>query len=416
MYVSSSIARLYRSLRARGDRADAQPVPRNVVRLGITSLVTDVSSEMVDTILPLYARYALELSPFAVGALDGLYHAATTLARLVTAVAADRMGRLKEAAFVGYALSLASRLLLVIAGGAGAALFGAIAIDRAGKGLRGAPRDAMIALEAPLEIRAASFAVHRALDAIGSVLGPLLGFLTLTLVPFGFDVVFLASAGIALVGLLYFGLFVSAPRASTKVRDDLHDARGPSRVAGGFAGLVALGAVASAAEVSPGLLFVVVRERAAIGVTSVPLLQVATALACALFVVPLGRLADRIGARWVFLCGQIVLVAGYGAILAPLPGWASAIGATVLVGAHYAATEGVLVALASAALPRERLATGLSVLSIGALLARIGGSLGFGALWERHGTTAAIAAAAALAAVAAVLALVSAGAPRGERE
>ncbi|MFO0618070.1 MAG: MFS transporter [Polyangiaceae bacterium] len=397
MYLSSTLAQLYRALRARDPKA-ARPVPRAVVRLGITSLLTDVASEMVDTILPLYALYALELSPFAVGALDGLYHAATTLARIGTAIVADRMQRLKEAAFVGYALSLASRVVLAFAGGGSGALFGAIAIDRAGKGLRAAPRDAMIALAAAPEARAAAFATHRALDSIGSVLGPLLGFVLLLLAPLGFDVVFVASAGIALVGLLYFALFVEPPAARDASAEPAAGSAGPARARGGFAAIVAIGALTSAGEVSPALLFVAVRERAGIGVTSVPLLQVGAAVACALSVVPLGRIADRVGPLWVYLFGQALLVAGYLVVLG-VPGWAGVIGVVALVGAHYAGTEGVLVALASSVLPRARLATGLSLLSIGALVARIGGSLAFGALWQRVGTTAAIGAAAGITAL-----------------
>ncbi len=393
MYLSSTLSQLYRALRSRGPKPPSARVPKNVVRLGVTSLLTDVASEMVDTILPLYALHALELSPFAVGALDGGYHAATTIARVVAGAIADRTRRLKEVAFVGYALSFVSRFVLAIVGGGGGRLVGAIAIDRAGKGLRAAPRDAMIALAAPPDIRASAFAVHRALDTLGSVAGPLLGFVLLTLVPLGFDVVFVASAAIALVGLVYFALFVASPPTDGADAPGAPLPPAPPNARPGalaFPILVGLGVVVGASEISPGLLFVLVRARTAIELAGVPLLQVVTALACVALVVPLGRLADRIGALWVLLLGQLALVAAYGWILAALPGWAGALGAAVLVGAHYAATEGVIVALASSVLPRERLATGLSILAVAGLVARIGSSVAFGALWEREGTTTAV--------------------------
>lgn len=414
MYLSSTLSQLYRALRARGAQRSSAPVPKNVVRLGVTSLLTDVASEMVDTILPLYALYALELSPFAVGAIDGGYHAASTIARVVTSAIADRTKRLKEAAFVGYALSFVSRVVLAVFGGGGGRLVAAITVDRAGKGLRASPRDAMIALAAPPEIRASAFAVHRALDTLGSVVGPLLGFVLLTLVPLGFDVVFLASAAIALVGLVYFGLFVVPPAAfDTREAPDAATSQGSPRPrdrATAFPLLVLLGVAVGASEISPGLLFVVVRARTSIELAGVPLLQVASALTCVAVVVPLGRLADRIGALWVLLMGQLALVAAYGWILAALPGWPGAVVAAILVGAHYAASEGVLVAIASATLPRERLATGLSVLAAAGLGARIGSAVGFGALWDRAGTTTAVGAAAGIAcasilAVAATLAV-----------
>lgn len=405
MYLSSTLSQLYRALRSRGARGATAPVPKNVVRLGVTSLLADVASEMVDTILPLYAVYALELSPFAVGALDGAYHAATTIGRVATGVIADRTRRLKEAAFVGYALSLASRAVLAAWGGGGGRLIAAIAVDRAGKGLRAAPRDAMIALASPIEDRASAFAVHRALDTLGSVVGPLVGFVLLTLVPLGFDVVFVASTAIALVGLLYFGLFVAAPaRVHTRAVDERVRAdaetpasRRPAASAVAFPILLVLAAVVGASEISPGLLFVVVRARTGIELAGVPLLQVGCALACVALVVPLGRLADRVGALWVFLLGQLALVIAYGWMLAGLAGWGGAVVAALLVGAHYAATEGVLVAIASATLRRERLATGLSVLAAVGLLARVGSAVAFGAIWERAGTTAAIGASAGVA-------------------
>ena len=176
--------------------------------LGLTSLLTDVSSEMVATILPLYLVFYLRLSPFEFGVLDGLYHGAAALVRLVGGFTADRWRRHKELAAAGYGLSAVCKLGLLAAGGAWGALVAVVLLDRTGKGLRTAPRDALISLSSPREELATAFGVHRALDTAGAMLGPILAFGLLALAADAFDAVFVVSFCAAMLGLGVLVLFV----------------------------------------------------------------------------------------------------------------------------------------------------------------------------------------------------------------
>jgi nitrate/nitrite transporter NarK len=144
--------------------------------LGITSLLTDVSSEMVSSILPVYLVLYLGMSPLAFGVVDGLYQGAAALVRIAGGILADRWRRHKELAALGYGLSAACRRLIFVAGNAWTAIAGIIAIDRIGKGIRTAPRDALISQRTPSHSLATAFGVHRSLDAAGAMLGPVLTF------------------------------------------------------------------------------------------------------------------------------------------------------------------------------------------------------------------------------------------------
>src|SRR5215471_17761561 len=177
-------------------------VSRNVVYLGFTSLLTDISSEMVSTILPLYLVFFLKFTPLQFGMLDGLYQGGAALIRLVGAAAADRSYRYKEVAGLGYGLSALSKIGLLFGAAGGPGLVAAsLFVDRTGKGIRTAPRDALISLSSEPRTLGASFAVHRTLDTCGAMIGPLVGFAVLALLPNGFDVLFVASLCFALIGL-----------------------------------------------------------------------------------------------------------------------------------------------------------------------------------------------------------------------
>ncbi|WP_224756310.1 MFS transporter, partial [Streptomyces sp. col6] len=183
-------------------------VAPTVLALGAVSLITDVSSEMVTAVLPLYLVAGLGLSPLGFGLLDGIYNGFSALVRLVGGHLADRGGgRHKWVAGAGYALSAACKPLLLVA--QTLTPIGLIlAADRTGKGLRTAPRDALISLSSTPENRGRAFGVHRALDTAGALLGPLVAFLILRATVDGYDAVFTVSFCVAVVGVLVLVLFV----------------------------------------------------------------------------------------------------------------------------------------------------------------------------------------------------------------
>ena len=372
----------------------------NVWFLGATSLLTDLSSEMVVSVLPLYLVVQLGFSPLAFGALDGLYNGIGALTRLVSGVAVDRWRQPKALAALGYAVSALCRLGLLAAGRWWPGVAASIAIDRLGKGVRTVPRDALIAQSATPAQLGSAFGVHRALDACGAVLGPVAAFALLTAVPRGFDVVFVASFFAALVGLGVLVLFVEnltpvqppdAPATLASLVRPLRDVV--------FRRAVLASTALAVATISDAFVYLILLERLGITVGAFPLLYVGTSLSYLVLAAPAGALADRWG-RWrVFLVGYAALLAVYLLLLSAAGGPLAALAAVVLLGAYYAGTDGVAAAFASGVLQPERRGTGLAVLTTSTGLGRLLASVVFGWVWVSAGRDQAVAVfAAALAA------------------
>ena len=366
-------------------------VPPNVWALGATSLFTDLSSEMVASVLPIYLVLQLGFSPLAFGTLDGLYNGLGALARLASGPAVDRWRRHKEVAAGGYGVSALCRLGLLAAGRWWPGVAGAIALDRVAKGIRTVPRDALIADSAPAHGLGYAFGVHRAMDACGAVLGPVAAFALLAAVPQGFDVVFVASFFAALIGLAVLLLFVEnvspSRDGSPAPRIDLTDPlRDPA-----FRRAVGAASVLSVATISDAFVYLILLERLGFTAGLFPLLYVGTSLSYLALAVPAGALADRWG-RWrVFLSGYGALLGVYGVLLSGFAGPASVLLAVVLLGAYYAATDGVMVAFASGVLPNARRGTGLAILTTSTGLARLAASVAFGWIWVTAGRGQAVA-------------------------
>jgi MFS family permease len=370
-------------------------VSRTVVMLGLTSLFTDISSEMVATILPLYLLFDLHLSPAAFGVIDGLYQGAAALVRILGGVAADRSRRHKEVAVIGYTLSAVARLGLLVVGNVWTLLAGVVMVDRLGKGIRTAARDALISFNTPKEELGTAFGVHRALDTAGAMFGPVLAFALLTIAPGSYDAVFVVSLCAALIGLGFLTLFVQNP-PQTALGAAERRALSWSTTAQllrvrGLAPLLFAGTLLSLATISDGFLYVTMQRRVEFAARFFPLLYVATAAIFMLLAVPAGRLADRIGRARVFMGGYALLLVVYVSLLVPWTGPLPVIVDLILMGAYYAATDGVLMALASAIVPPEQRAGGMALLTTGTSLARLAGSILFGVLWTWRGVGFAVA-------------------------
>lgn len=391
-------------LKARGELVGGNrwlpAVSRTVVMLGLTSLFTDISAEMVATILPVYLLFDLHLSPAAFGVIDGLYQGAAALVRIFGGVAADRSRRYKEVAVVGYGLSAIARLGLLVVGNVWTLLAGVVMVDRLGKGIRTAPRDALISFNSRPEDLGTAFGVHRALDTAGAMIGPVIAFGVLALAPGAYDAVFVISLCAAVIGLGFLTLFVQnppAPSAAAGERQSLSLKRAAQLVQlPGVARLLVVGTALSLATISDGFLYLTLQRRVQFAAPFFPLLYVATAAIFMLLAVPMGRLADRVGRMRVFIGGYALLLAVYVSLLVPWKGSVPVMIDLALLGAYYAATDGVLMALAGAVLPTEQRASGMALLTTGTSLARLLGSMLFGLLWTWRGVEFAVALSTAL--------------------
>ena len=362
--------------------------------LGVVSMLTDISSEMVSTVLPLYLVYTLGFTPLQYGVVDGIYQGSSALVRLVSGFAGDRFGRHKEVAGVGYGLSAVCKLGLLVVGSSFSAIGALVLIDRTGKGIRTAPRDAMISLSSTPEGMATSFGVHRALDTTGAMIGPLLAFGLLAMAPLAFDSIFLVSFCFAVVGLAVLVLFVDNQRAPAVVTEkappvSLREAGRLLRIPG-FPRLMVVGAALGLATLSDGFIYLALEKRVDFEATVFPVLYVGTALVYMLLAVPAGRLADRIGRGRVFVGGYALLAGVYCVLLLPSAGWWAIPLALLLLGMYYAATDGVLMAIGSAMSPPSLRGTSLAMLGTATSIARLFASILFGALWVTVGMETAI--------------------------
>jgi MFS family permease len=369
-------------------------VPPNVWFLGATSLLTDLSSEMVVSVLPLYLVVQLGFSPLAFGALDGLYNGIGALTRLGSGIAVDRWGKPKGLAAAGYGVSALCRLGLLAAGRWWPGIAAAIVVDRLGKGIRAVPRDALIAQSTPHARLGYAFGVHRALDACGAALGPVAAFAILAAAPRGFDVIFVASFFAALVGLGVLVLFVEnvAPAAAAdttawngpRVIDFLRDVT--------LRRVVVPATALALATISDAFVYLILLERLGFSPGLFPLLYVGTSLSYLALAIPAGALADRWG-RWrVFLCGYVALLGVYSVLWSGLGGPVTVLLAVGLLGAYYAATDGVVIAFASGVLAESQRGTGLAVLTTCTSVARLLSSVAFGWVWVLAGRDGAVAA------------------------
>jgi MFS family permease len=357
--------------------------------LGWTSLLTDISTEMVNSVLPVYLVLHLRLSPLQYGVIDGLYNGfAIALLSLAAGFTADRWRRQKEVAAVGYGLSALCKLLLPASGAAWGWIAAVIGLDRAGKGMRSAPRDAIISFCTPKPMLASAFALHRALDAGGALIGPVIAFILLARLPQQFDVMWATSFVFAVIGLAVLWLYVPPSKSVAPVQNP----KAPRLALGSlfalprFRALAICGLLLAASTVSDGFVYLLLQQRGSTPAGFLPLFYVGTACAYMLFSMPAGLIADRWGRTRVLMGGYAVLAVVYlvlfGSQTISVP---MQVLCLVLLGMYYAGTEGVLMAMASAVVPEGSRTSGLAVIGTAIGIGKMISSLVFGWLWTSQG-------------------------------
>lgn len=366
-------------------------IPATVLILGFTSLFTDISAEMITAILPLYLTMQLGFTPFQFGLFDGIYQVMAGILRPVGGLLADRWRRYKEVAAAGYGLSALSKLGLLVSGVVWAPVVAALFADRLGKGIRTAPRDALISLSVPKSELATAFGVHRAMDTFGALLGPLVAFAILGLAPGAFDAVFMVSLLFAIIGLVIITLLAHNPDLLGQTAATVRSVRMTLRAAltllreGRFRAIVAVGGILALLTVSDPFLYLVVQRNTDLPIRYFPLLFSGTAVIYLVLAIPVGRLADRIGRERIFLGGFVCLALVYLGLWSAPTQLAVVFVCVGLLGVYYAATDGVLIAMASAATDPAVRSSGIAILTTVLTLGHFLSSLAFGSLWSALG-------------------------------
>ncbi|HEX5497042.1 MAG TPA: MFS transporter [Mycobacteriales bacterium] len=352
-----------------------------VIAAGFVSFFTDISSEMVTAVLPLFLILQVGLTPLQYGVVDGLYQGVSVAVRLVGGYFADRWRRPKLVCLLGYGLSIGTKLALLRVGSASSTSL-VVAVDRTGKGLRTAPRDAIIAASSARQGLGRAFGVHRAMDTAGAMIGPLLAFAILAEIPNSFGSVFVTSFWVAVVGLAVLVLFVPDLR--------LRATGGAVASLRGALGLVAdrrvlalllTAAPLAALTVSDGFVYLTLQQRLSVTNELFPLFAVGMSAAYLLLAVPAGRLADRVG-RWrVFLAGHVLLLVGYLCLLLTSAGLLTAAVCLGMLGCYYACTDGVLAAAVAELLPDHLRGSGIALVQSAVAGGRLVSSVLFGLLW-----------------------------------
>jgi MFS family permease len=382
-------------------------LPRSIWALGLVSLLADVGSEMVHALLPVFLL-GLGTSVALIGLIEGVGESAALIVKVFSGVLSDRFGRRKPLAMLGYAMGAVSKPLFALAGGAGL-VFGARLVDRVGKGIRGAPRDALVADLAPAGLRGAAFGLRQALDSVGAFIGPLLAIALMLWWTDDLRVVFWLAAipaGLAVLVLL-FGVREAPPVAGAGVPvRRLLDRANLARLGSAYGWVVAIGAAFTLARFSEAFLVLRVQQ-GGLPLAWVPLVLVAMNIVYAGFAYPFGALADRVRHSTLLAIGLLVLIAA-DALLAWSAQGAFAWPGIALWGVHMALTQGLLATMVAESAPEDLRGTAFGFFNLVSGVAMLLASVLAGLLWDRFGAATTFAGGAGLAALALVLVLLRA--------
>jgi MFS family permease len=373
-------------------------MPLAIWTLGLVSLLMDVSSELIHSLLPVFMVTTLGTSVLAVGLIEGLAEATALIMKVFSGVLSDYFGRRKPLALLGYGLAAISKPLFALATTTGMVLTARLT-DRVGKGLRGTPRDALIADIVPPAIRGAAFGLRQSLDTVGAFVGPLLAMGFMLLWANDFRAVFwIAVIPAALsVALLAFG--VREPDSPVQARHTNPIRRENLRRLGpAFWWVAAVGGVFTLARFSEA--FLVLRaQQGGLAIAFAPLVLIAMNLVYSLCAFPFGRLADRMDRRALLALGLVMLIAADVLLALGREGvllW----GGIALWGLHMAMTQGLLSAMVADSAPADLRGTAFGFFNLASGIALLAASVLAGWLWDQHGAPATFACGAVLAAVA----------------
>jgi MFS family permease len=360
-------------------------IPLGVWILGFVSMLMDISSEMIHSLLPLFMVTTLGASVFAVGLIEGLAESTALIVKVFSGVLSDYLGKRKGLAVFGYALGALTKPLFAIAPTIDIVLFARLA-DRVGKGVRGAPRDALVADITPPQLRGAAFGLRQSLDTVGAFLGPLLAVGLMLLWANDFRAVFWVAVipGMMAVALLLFGIREPEHHEARKRTNPIRR-ENLKRLGAPYWWVVGIGAIFTLARFSEA--FLVLRaQQGGIPVALVPLVMVAMNLIYAASAYPFGKLSDRISHTKLLALGLVVLIAA-DLVLATNDHWSVVIAGVALWGVHMGITQGLLATMVADTAPADLRGTAYGFFNLMSGIAMLLSSGVAGLLWDRLGAS-----------------------------
>ena len=367
-------------------------LPAAIWMLGFVSLLMDVSSEMIHSLLPMYMVGVMGASALAVGLIEGMAEATALIVKVFSGAFSDWLGRRKGLALLGYGLGALSKPLFALASGLGVVVTARL-IDRVGKGIRGAPRDALVADLAPPGQRGAAFGLRQSLDTVGAFCGPLLAVALMLAWHQDYRAVFWVAVIPAVGSVLLLAWGVKEPArpssepgsatASVAPRRSPISRANLRRLGPAYAGVVLVGGLFTLARFSEAFLLLRASQ-AGVPVALVPLALVAMNAVYALSAYPFGKLADRVSHRALLVAGLAVLIAA-DTVLAMGSHWSVVLAGLLLWGLHLGLTQGLLATMVAEVAPPDLRGTAFGVFNLVSGVATLVASVLAGLLWDRLG-------------------------------
>ena len=371
-------------------------VPRTVIALGFVSLCMDTSSEIIHSLLPAFLVTVLGANALSIGIIEGAAEATTAIARIFSGALSDWLGKRKLLVLIGYGLAALTKPLFPLATGVGT-VFIARFLDRIGKGIRGAPRDALIADVTPLELRGTAFGLRQSMDTVGAFLGPMLAILMMAATGGDFRFAFwiaVIPAALAVLLILYGVHEPAAPGEGERRQFPVRRAE-LARLGVEYWWLVGIATVLTLARFSEAFLLLAA-QHAGMALALIPAVLVLMNIAYAASAYPFGRLADRRSRPNLLMMGISFLIAADIVLATAGSVWQVMAGAAVW-GLHMGATQGLLSAIVADVVPADLRGTAFGLYSLITGAAMLAASVIAGFLWTVVGPAAAFTAGAAFA-------------------
>ena len=382
-------------------------IPKGVWVLGFVSMLMDISSEMVHSLLPMFMVTVLGTSAFTVGIIEGLAESTALIVKVFSGALSDYLGRRKGLAVFGYALGALTKPLFAVASGIGMVVTARL-LDRVGKGIRGAPRDALVADLTPSHVRGAAFGLRQSLDTVGAFSGPLIAVGLMLLWSNDFRSIFWVAVvpGLLAVALLLFGVREPERQPGTARTNPIRR-ENLKRLGRPYWWVVGIGAVFTLARFSEAFL-VLKAQQSGMAMALVPLVMVAMNLVYAASAYPFGKLSDRMNHSTLLAFGLVVLIAA-DVVLACSTHWSTLLAGVALWGIHMGMTQGLLATMVADTAPADLRGTAYGFFNLVSGVAMLFASGIAGWLWDSYGAATTFLGGAAFAIVALLVLMIRRG-------